>query len=117
MNDYNYYRLTYAQACRKFCRNGGKAKLDAVCAAAASRFGVGVYADKEVEEENPRNNSLEVVFEYPWRKAKDFEAARASVINALLKRGMTIEYECNGDGNDCNGGTTIVIVYKVYGVY
>lgn len=87
---------------------GGKAAMKNLCDGIAKKFGIVVIADEVVNEENPKDNYLCVYFEFKDTDSRKFEDARMEVIMALLKKGLTLSYECNGDGR-----LGVIMTYRV----
>lgn len=78
---------------------GGKDELVSLCDTIAKTHGIIVTADEVVDEENPSDNYLCIYFEYRDKDAPNFASAADAVLTALEKRGLTMNYECNGDGS------------------
>lgn len=80
---------------------GGKKALDKMCNAVAKKYGISVVAVGVVNEEDPKNNFLTIQFEYKGtdENAKKFLLALDTVGRRLLRKGLGIQHECNGDGN------------------
>jgi hypothetical protein len=91
--------MTYAQACKQFRNRNGFSIIDLACKKLSSFCdGVDVYASKCVNEEHPKDNFLNIVFEYKAECSKDFEEIRLMLCYFLKIFGLELRYECNGDG-------------------
>ena len=80
---------------------GGKRALDGMCSAVAKKYGISVVAGGVVDEENPKSNFLTIQFEYKGtdENAKKFLLALDTVNRRLMKKGLGLQHECNGDGS------------------
>lgn len=94
--------ITARQVFRKF------SGINSLCRILSVRYGIKIDAEKSENFDNPRDNALVVSFEFADGKEKCFLAARGELIDSLLRKDMTIEHECNGDG-----ATGVIIAYRV----
>ena len=94
--------ITARQAFRKF------SGIHALCRILSVRYGIKIGAEKSENSNNPQDNALVVSFEFADGKEGRFLAARGELIDSLLRKDMTIEHECNGDG-----ATGAIIAYRV----
>lgn len=94
--------MTARQVLRKF------SGINALCKVLSVRHGIRIGAEKSENPDNPRDNALIVSFEVPDGGEERFHAARDTLIDSLLRRNLTLEHECNGDGE-----TGAIIAYRV----
>ena len=94
--------ITARQVRRKF------SGIDELCRVLSVRHGIEIGTGKSENPDNPRKNSLIVSFEFADGKEKHFLTARAILINSLLRKDLTLEHECNGDGE-----TGTIFAYRV----
>ena len=93
--------MTAKQALRKL---GGEAKVSAFATEVTNRHGVTVEIEPQINDENPRDNWLDVLIETPNKlfdcndRYSALDAATAEVVEFLAKHGLNMEYECGGDG-------------------
>lgn len=94
------YPMTARQALRKFGGKDskcGQTKLDDICASLRKRHGIKVSIAPHVNEEHPKDNFLNAVFEYDETRGSD--KAFDELEFALEKRGLAMAWECGGDGS------------------
>ncbi len=82
--------------------------IDELCRILSVRYGIEVAAERSENPDNPRNNALIISFEFADGKEEHFLAARDILINTLLRKDLTLEHECNGDGE-----TGTIFAYRV----
>lgn len=82
--------------------------INALCNTLSVRHGIRIGAEKSENPDNPRDNALIVSFEFSDGNEKRFITARDTLIDSLLLNDLTLEHECNGDGE-----TGSVIAYRV----
>lgn len=80
---------------------GGKKALDKMCNAVAKKYGISVVATGVVDEEDPKSNFLTIQFEYSGSDEgrKKFLLALDTVNRRLMRKGLELQHECNGDGS------------------
>lgn len=101
--------MTYAQACKRFRNRNGFEIIDLACKKlSAFYYGVRVYASKCEDEENPKDNFLNIVFEYKAEYSKEVKEIKLLLDYFLKVFSLELQYECNGDGE--NG---ILMSYRV----
>ena len=82
--------------------------INALCNVLSVRHGIRIGAEKSENPDNPRDNVLIISFEFTDGNEKHFFAARDTLIDSLLLKNLTLEHECNGDGEIGS-----VIAYRV----
>ena len=87
---------------------GGIKTLHAKAKEIADKYGISVEAVPCVNEEDPADNWMNILFEYPPEKSPEFIAARDEFGEFLSGKGLSYRYECSGDG-----ATGIVMSYRV----
>ncbi len=94
--------ITARQVLKKF------SGINTLCSILSVRYGIEIGVEKSENPDNPRDNALIISFEFTDGNAKHFLAARNTLIDSLLREDLTLEHECNGDGE-----TGAVIAYRV----
>ena len=94
--------ITARQVFRKF------SGIDTLCPILSVRHGIKIGVEKSENPDNPTDNALIVSFEFADGKENHFLTARDRLIDCLLRRNLTLEHECNGDGE-----TGAIIAYRV----
>lgn len=87
---------------------GGMSVLRKTANDLSRKYGIIVAAEPFVNEENPSDNWMNLVFEYPLDKDSEFIAARDEFAEFLSGKGLSFRYECSGDGE-----TGIIASYRV----
>lgn len=94
--------ITARQVFRRF------SGINALCNTLSVRHGIKIGAEKSENPENSRDNALIISFEFADCNEKHFLTARDTLIDSLSLKNLTLEHECNGDGEDGS-----VIAYRV----
>lgn len=74
----------------------------------SDKYGISVEIVPHINEEEPADNFLNVVFEYPCGQYMAFEDAKVELCRFFASRGLDISFECVGEAWD---GT--VMSYRV----
>lgn len=98
-------KLNSKDALRMF---GGARKAKEVAGRISKAHGVSLEILTHTNDENPSDNFLNAVFEYDAAMAKDYERARAELVEYLWTRDLGISHECDGDG-----ASGIVVSYRI----